>query len=155
MPAFGASGFRLNVGITEVTGSPATVEVVLRGSTGALRALIPRSVPPAGLVQLNDVYGMAGLEPDAADRIEVRVTGGAGRVAAWATPVDDSTNDGAFVAARSAASDLLIPAVARTAGQFGARFVTDLKISNAGAAPDARPGRVLPVQRPRPRPRAP
>ena len=92
-------------------------------------------MPPAGLVQLNDVYGIANLAPDAADRVEVRVTGGAGRVAAWATPVDDSTNDGAFVAAHPAASALLIPAVARSAGQFGARFVSDLKISNAGPAP--------------------
>ncbi len=135
VPCFGSSGFRLNVGVTEVTGNPVTVEVVLRGPTGALRALIPRSVPPAGLVQLNDVYAIAKLAPDASDRVEVRVTGGAGRVSAWATPVDDSTNDGAFVAAHAAASALLIPAVARSAGQFGARFVTDLKISNAGPAP--------------------
>ena len=135
VPAFESTGFRLNVGITEVTGHPATVEVALRDAGGTLRALIPRSVPAAGLVQLNDIYAIAQLPPDSTDRIEVRVTGGAGRVAAWATPVDDSTNDGAFVAAHPAASSLLIPAVARSAGQFGARFVTDLKLSNAGAAP--------------------
>jgi hypothetical protein len=86
-------------------------------------------------VQVNDVYGMTALAPNPSDRIEVRVTGGAGRVSAWATPVDDSTNDGSFVAAHPASASLLIPAAARSAGQFGARFVTDLKVSNAGNAP--------------------
>ncbi len=134
VPSFKAAGFRMNVGVTEVSGHPATVEILLRDSTGALRALIPRSVPAGGLVQINDVYTLTHLAPDSADRIDVRVTGGPGRVAAWATPVDDSTNDGAFVSAHPAAASLLIPAAARASGQFGARFVTDLKVSNAGAA---------------------
>jgi hypothetical protein len=135
VPVFGASGFRVNVGVTEVTGDPVSAEVVLRDRTGALRALIPRTVPGGGLVQLNDVYGMTGLAPDAADRVEVRVAGGAGRILAWSTPVDDSTNDGSWVGAHAPAASLLIPAVARASGAFGSRFVTDLKISNAGAAP--------------------
>jgi hypothetical protein len=135
VPCMPAAGFRLNVGVTEVAGQPAAVEIALRDASGVLRALIPRSVPAAGLVQVNDVYALTHLAPGVSDRIDVRVTGGAGRVAAWATPVDDSTNDGAFVAAHPAAASLLIPAAARASGQFGARFVTDLKISNAGADP--------------------
>jgi hypothetical protein len=133
VPCIRAAGFRVNVGVTEVAGQPATVEIALRDASGALRALIPRSVPAAGLTQVNDVYAMTHLAPGVSDRIEVHVTGGAGRVAAWATPVDDSTNDGAFVAAHPASASLLIPAAARASGQFGARFVTDLKVSNAGA----------------------
>lgn len=135
VPAFRPAGFRLNVGVTEVTGQPATVEVALRDSSGALRALVPLSVPAGGLVQLNDVYATTNLAPGPADRIEVRVTGGAGRVAAWATPVDDSTNDGAFVEAHPAASSLLIPAAVHVSGFPGAPSVTDLKLSNAGTAP--------------------
>lgn len=134
VPAFEATGFRVNVGVTEVTGSPASVEIALRDSSGALRALIPRSVPAAGLVQLNDIYGLTGLAPSPTDRIEVRVTGGAGHVAAWATPVDDSTNDGSWVTAHAPSASLLIPAVVAS-GQYGPRFVTDLKISNATAVP--------------------
>jgi hypothetical protein len=133
VPAFRATGFRVNVGVTEVTGQPASVEILLRDPSGALRALIPRIVPAAGLVQVSDLYGTTNLAPDPADRIEVRVTGGAGRIAAWATPIDDSTNDGSWVAAHAPSSSLLIPAVARGSGQYGSRFVTDLKISNAGA----------------------
>ncbi len=135
VPAFKAIGFRVNVGVTEVSGQAATVEVALRDTTGALRALIPRSVPPGGLVQLNDVYSLTNLAPDPADRIEVRITDGAGRVAAWATPIDDSTNDGSFVAAHPAASRVLIPAVVRSTVAPAAPSVTDLKLSNAGAAP--------------------
>ncbi|MBK9062201.1 MAG: S8 family serine peptidase [Acidobacteria bacterium] len=135
VPCFKGAGFRINVGVTEVSGQPAAVEFAVRDSSGTLRALIPRAVPAAGLVQVNDVYALTHLAPDAADRIEVRVTAGPGRVAAWATPVDDSTNDGSFVSAHPASSSLLIPAVARASGQFGARFVTDLKVSNAGPDP--------------------
>jgi hypothetical protein len=124
----------MNVGVTEVTGKPASVEILLRDPSGALRSLIPRAVPAGGLVQVNDLYRMTGLAPGPADRIEVRVTGGAGRIAAWATPVDDSTNDGAWVTAHAPSSNLLVPAVARASGPFASRFVTDLKISNAGAA---------------------
>ncbi len=133
VPAFRATGFRVNVGVTEVTGQSASVEILLRDPSGALRALIPRTVPAGGLVQVSDVYGTTNLAPDPADRIEVRVTGGAGRIAAWATPIDDSTNDGSWVASHAPASSLLIPAVARVSGEYGSRFVTDLKISNAGA----------------------
>ncbi len=135
VPAIKSKGFRVNVGVTEVAGQPALVEIALRDSSGTIRALIPRSVPPGGLVQMNDVYSLTNLAPDPADRIEVRVTGGAGRIAAWATSVDDSTNDGSFVAARPAAARLLIPVVVRSTAGPGPPSVTDLKLSNAGAAP--------------------
>ncbi|HQQ79399.1 MAG TPA: proprotein convertase P-domain-containing protein, partial [Thermoanaerobaculia bacterium] len=135
VPCFKATGFRVNVGVTEVSGQTAAVEIAVRDSSGTLRAVIPRAVPAAGLVQVNDIYALTRLAPDAADRIEVRVTAGPGRVAAWATPVDDSSNDGSFVSAHPASASLLIPAAARSAGQFGARFVTDLKVSNAGLDP--------------------
>jgi len=134
VPAFRSTGFRVNVGVTEITGQPASVEILLRDASGALRALVPRDVPAGGLVQVNDIYGMTGLPPGEADRIDVRVAFGAGRISAWATPVDNSTNDGSWVAAHSPASSLLIPATARASGQYGSRFVTDLKISNAGPA---------------------
>lgn len=134
VPSFRANGFRVNVGVTEVSGKSASVEVALRDSSGALRALVPRLVPAGGLVQLNDIYSLTNLAPDPADRIEVRVTDGAGKVAAWATPVDDSTNDGSFVAAHPAAPRILIPAVVRTTAPPGPPTTTDLKLSNAGAA---------------------
>ncbi len=135
VPAFPGGPFRLNVGATEVTGQAANVEFVLRDGGGAARAVVPRTVPGGGLVQLDDLYALTGLAPGSSDRVDVRVTGGGGRVAAWATPVDGSSNDGSYVAAHPAGADLLIPAVSRAVGAFASRFVTDLKVSNAGAAP--------------------
>ena len=53
----------------------------------------------------------------------------------FATPVDDSSNDGAFSGAAVAGADLLLPTVARANGQLGARYVTDVKLANAGSSP--------------------
>lgn len=135
LPVFARTGFRVNIGLAEVTGNEVTAEIVVKDSHGAVRAVLPQTVPGGGLLQVNDIYKAAGIPPDAADRIEVRVLAGGGRVAAFATPVDDSSNDGAFSGSAVAGADLLLPAVARANGQLGARYVTDLKLANAGASP--------------------
>ena len=135
VPVFRNTGFRVNVGLTEVTGQDAAVEIVIKDGHGAVRAVLPQTVPGGGLQQVNDVYTVAHLLPDAADRFEIRAVSGAGRVIPFATPVDDSSNDGAFAGAAVAGSDLLIPAVARADGRYGARYVTDLKVANTGASP--------------------
>jgi hypothetical protein len=135
VPVFRNTGFRVNVGLTEVTGHEAAAEIVVKDARGAVRAVLPEKVPAGGLLQVNDLYQVASISPDAADRFEVRVVSGAGRVIVFATPVDDSSNDGAFAGAAVAGTDLLLPAVARADGRFGARYITDLKIANAGASP--------------------
>ncbi|MEO8585744.1 MAG: S8 family serine peptidase [Acidobacteriota bacterium] len=135
IPVFGNTGFRVNIGLTEVTGNEASAEIVVKDAHGAVRAVLPEKVPAGGLLQVNDIYTAAGILPAASDRFEVRVLSGSGRVAAFATPVDDSSNDGAFSGAAVARADLLLPAVARSDGQLGARWVTDLKLANAGASP--------------------
>ena len=135
LPVFRNTGFRVNVGLTEVTGQEAAAEIVVKDGHGAVRAVLPETVPAGGLLQVNDIYAAVNLPPDAADRFEIRVVSGAGRVVPFATPVDDSSNDGAFAGAAVAGTDLLLPAVARADGRFGARYVTDLKIANTGASP--------------------
>src|ERR1035438_10795531 len=107
----------------------------MKDGHGSVRAVFPEAVPAGGLLQVNDVYAAVNLPPDVADRFEIRVVSGAGRVVPFATPVDDSSNDGAFSGAAVAGTDLLLPAVARADGRFGARYVTDLKIANTGASP--------------------
>ncbi|MFI5119374.1 MAG: S8 family peptidase [Thermoanaerobaculia bacterium] len=135
VPVFRDTGFRVNVGLTEVTGQEAVAEIVVKDGHGAVRAVLPETVPAGGLLQVNDIYATASLPPDAADRFEIRVVSGAGRIVPFATPVDDSSNDGSFAGASVAGADLLLPAVARADGRFGARFVTDLKVANPGASP--------------------
>jgi subtilisin-like proprotein convertase family protein len=135
VPMFRNTGFRVNVGLTEVTGQEVVTEIVVKDGHGAVRAVLPEAVPAGELLQVNDIHATVNLPPDAADRFEIRVVSGAGRVVPFATPIDNSSNDGAFVGAAVAGPDLLLPAVARTDGRFGARYVTDLKIANAGASP--------------------
>ena len=135
LPVFGSAGFRVNIGLAEVTGNEAVAEIVVKDGHGAVRAVLPETVSAGGLLQVNDVYAVAGIPPDASDRFEVRVLSGTGRVAVFATPIDDSSNDGAFSGPAIAGGDLLLPTVARADGQFGARYVTDLKLANAGMSP--------------------
>jgi hypothetical protein len=135
VPVFRNTGFRVNVGLTEVTGYDVAAEIVVKDARGAVRAVLPEKVPAGGLLQVNDLYQAAAIAPDAADRFEVRVVSGAGRVLVFATPIDDSSNDGAFAGAAVAGTDLLLPTVARADGRFGARYITDLKIANVGASP--------------------
>jgi hypothetical protein len=135
VPVFASTGFRVNIGLAEVTGSEVAAEIVLKDAHGAVRAVLPETVPGGGLLQVNDIYTAAGIPPDASDRFEVRVLSGSGRITAYATPIDDSSNDGAFSGAAFAGANLLLPAVARANGQLGARYVTDLKLANAGASP--------------------
>src|ERR1035438_159445 len=96
VPVFRNTGFRVNVGLTEVTGQEAAAEIVVKDGHGSVRAVFPETVPAGGLLQVNDVYAAVNLPPDAADRFEIRVVSGAGRVVPFATPVDDPPNDGAF-----------------------------------------------------------
>ncbi|MGE5716890.1 MAG: S8 family peptidase [Acidobacteriota bacterium] len=135
LPVFHSTGFRVNIGLTEVTGQEAAAEIVVKDGHGAVRAVLPETVPAGGLLQVNDLYGTANLSPDAADRFEIRVVSGTGRVVPYATPVDNSSNDGAFAGAAAASGELLLPTVARADGRFGARYVTDLKIANTGTSP--------------------
>jgi subtilisin-like proprotein convertase family protein len=135
LPVFASTGFRVNIGLAEVTGNAAAAEIVVKDAHGAVRAVLPETVPGGGLLQVNDIYTAARIPPDASDRFEVRILSGDGRLTAFATPVDDSSNDGAFSGTAVAGTDLLLPAVARANGQLGARFVTDLKLANAGASP--------------------
>ncbi len=135
VPVFRDTGFRVNVGLTEVTGHDATAEIVVKDAHGAVRAVLPETVPAGGLLQVNDIYTAANILPDAADRLEIRVVSGRGRIAPFATTVDNSSNDGAFAGAAVAGTDLLLPTVARADGRFGARYVTDLKIANTAASP--------------------
>ncbi len=135
LPVFPTLGFRINIGLSEVAGGSAAAEIVVKDSRGAVRAVLPQMLAAGALVQVNDVYAASGIAPDAADRFEVHVLSGPGRVAAFATPIDNTSNDGAYFGPAAAGSDLLLPAVARSSGQFGSLFTTDVKIANAGSSP--------------------
>ena len=134
VPAYPSNGFRVNVGVTEVSGYDALVEILAKDARGAVKGSVITAVPAGSLVQMNDIHAALGALLDQNDRFEIRAVSG-GRVVGFATAIDNQTNDGAFVSAAPPQSDLLIAATARAAGKFGSRFQTDLKLSNGSASP--------------------
>lgn len=130
---FGESGSRVNVGLTELSGSDAVVEVIVRDARGARRGTVFRELPALSGAAVNDIYPAIGAAPASTDRFEIRVSGGEGRVAAFATAVDNVSNDGVFVAAAEPAATQVVPAVSLSAPETGP--TTELKIANPGSTP--------------------
>jgi hypothetical protein len=93
-----SSRFRTNVGLTNLESGSVTVAVrLLDGSGRLLGRELSLTVPPAGFIQATDVFAAAGA-PDADlayATVEVRTPGG--RVAAFASVIDNATNDPTIV----------------------------------------------------------
>jgi hypothetical protein len=89
--------FRTNLGLAEVTGQPATVQIQLT---------VPNSlVAPTRVVQLggNEFQQLNGIVKEMTNgrdvyngRLTVRVTGGVGKVTAYGSTVDNQTQDGTY-----------------------------------------------------------
>lgn len=130
---FGEPGSRVNVGLTELSGEEAVVEVIVRDARGARRGSATRTLPALSAVAVNDVYASIGAAAASTDRFEARVIGGDGRVAAFATAVDNVTNDGVFVAAAWPSGEQVVPAVSTSAPESGP--TTELKVANPSPTP--------------------
>jgi uncharacterized repeat protein (TIGR01451 family) len=91
--------YRTNLGIAEVTGKPATVEVqvFLPDSKFAPSTQIP--VPANGFVQLPVIQSM-GLTNVYNARISLRVVDGDGKVSAYGSVIDQTTQDPTYVPAQ-------------------------------------------------------
>jgi len=100
-PAAARAGFRANVGFAEVAGADATVRVTVKsGDTGAILATKSYTVGANQLFQagLADILGA-----EAAARnlyVQFTVEGGAGRVLAYATSVDNKSGDAIYIPAQ-------------------------------------------------------
>src|SRR5450759_150481 len=55
IPVFASTGFRVNIGLTEVTGNDVAAEIVVKDAHGAVRAVLPENVLGGGLLQVNDI----------------------------------------------------------------------------------------------------
>jgi subtilisin family serine protease/subtilisin-like proprotein convertase family protein len=128
---------RINIGFTEVEGAVAAVAMtVIDGLTGA--ALGPSTfylVDAFENLQLNG--GVPGTEPGSAVEpyMTISVVQGQGRIAAYASVIDNRTGDAIFVdgGVPEVAPYLVVPVVARTQGQAGTSWQSDLRILNHGS----------------------
>jgi hypothetical protein len=95
LPIVDAAGWRLNVGLQEVTGRSVAARVRLRAASGGTSAVLQTVVPGGSLVQLADV--LSGLDDDAAaGRLEIDVADGDGRLVPYATGLENATSDGSI-----------------------------------------------------------
>jgi hypothetical protein len=134
-PVFRPSSSRLNAGFVETAGASASVEVLIRDGSGTVKGRFDVELEALGSRQVSDVQAAAAVGADAGDLLEVHVRGGSGRVVAWATAVDNGSNDGLLVVGSKARRDAYLPAATRSPGLYGAFFRTDLKLSNPSHSP--------------------
>jgi hypothetical protein len=97
-----SSRFRTNVGITELSGLGADVKLTIIPPDGRTSAIVTKHLDPNEFFQFNKI--IAGAYGDTVQmyngRIAVEVTGGSGRVAAYASVIDATSLDPTYVPAQ-------------------------------------------------------
>jgi hypothetical protein len=88
------SSFRTNVGFVNLGTSPCTVRVRLYSASGVqLGSSVSRSANPGEWSQINDVYDVAGAGSSNLGMATVEVVSGDGPIWAYASVVDNTSND--------------------------------------------------------------
>lgn len=128
---------RVNIGVTETTGKPVTVAMTLIDSTsgGAMGPSTFFEVEGFSNVQLNEVRPDLDIGDSLDLYVAVTVVQGQGRVTAYGSIIDNLSGDAVYVAGKNpqVAEYLLIPVVARTEGQAGTQWRSDLRVLNHGS----------------------
>jgi hypothetical protein len=132
-----SAAYRTNLGLVEGAGESANVIVHVFNDAGSELAAAPVSLMPGEHKQLNYFLARYGITASDA-RIEVEVTSTTGKVSAYASVVDNATNDPllvpAVVKAATSATQYVVPSVA-DAADGTARSRSDLRIYNSGSVP--------------------
>lgn len=100
-PAASRAGFRANIGFAEVAGASALVRVTVKGGdTGAVLGTKSYSVGANQLFQigLSDILGAQATAKNV--YVQFSVEGGAGRILAYATSVDNKSGDAIYIPAQ-------------------------------------------------------
>jgi hypothetical protein len=101
--AVGDKNFRTNLGLVELTSFPAqssaNVKVEIVDDTGHTIDSFTTSLPTAGGMQIDDLFHNRNLG-DGPPAALIRVTPITGMIGAWATIIDNGTNDATYLAAQ-------------------------------------------------------
>jgi len=129
---------RTNVGISEVAGTSAQVEVTLHnGDTGQIVGSTGTyTIEPFSNLQIDKVFQQLGAGVVANGYATVQVVGGDGRIVAYATAVDATSGDATYVPGTrpQVVSGLTVPVVAGLTGSHGTHWVSDLRLFNGGGS---------------------
>jgi hypothetical protein len=147
--------FRTNVGVTNLGDTAASVTIRLRGTNSEnLGEPVFRTVPPRGLEQVVDVFGVAGAGDRELAWATVEVTTQGALVWAYASVIDNRTGDPTIVpmhpppsgTARSVpAFEQTVAAAAHAPGAFESLWRTDLAVVNASGTEVAVDVRFVPA----------
>lgn len=89
--------FRTNLGLVEVTGAPVEIEITVLDPSATATPVRRVQLTGGEFRQMNRIVSSLGLGNTYNTRIAIRVVGGAGRLAAYASVVDNRTQDPTYV----------------------------------------------------------
>ncbi|MCU1230512.1 MAG: hypothetical protein JWO97_3396, partial [Acidobacteria bacterium] len=134
-----SDAYRTNIGVVEASGKPASVMLSVFATSGAKLLDYPLELRGGEQVQLNGFLAEHGISLSDG-RVEVKVVSGDGKVTAYASVVDNHTNDPLLVSGTQLngvqADHYVLPGVADLNNGF-ASWRTDARIFNASTTPQA------------------
>lgn len=148
-----SSAFRTNIGIAEAAGVQAPVILTAFDGGGNQVLNLPMTLKPGQLLQLSSVLSQNGVTSLANGRAEVKVasTNSGGRVTAYASVVDNASNDPFFVPPVTLSSigfsRYVIPGVADLTSPIAA-WRTDVRAFNSSASTQTATFTFYPFQNP-------
>ena len=132
-----SAAYRTNLGIVEAAGKAASVLVSVFDASGKNLLDLPIELKAGEQQQLNSFLATHNITLNDG-RIEVKVTGGEGKIVAYASVVDNKTTDPLLVTgvplAQAPARTYVLPGVADLSNGL-ANWRTDLRVFNAGPDP--------------------
>jgi uncharacterized repeat protein (TIGR01451 family) len=127
--------YRTNLGIVEASGQPVSLMVKVFGSTGQKLTEFPVQLAGGEHTQLNAFLASNGIQSLDDGRVEVSVIGGGGKVTAYASVLDNDTNDPLLVTPVTlndvGDSKWVMPGVADI-DNGTANWQTDMRVFNGG-----------------------
>jgi uncharacterized repeat protein (TIGR01451 family) len=132
-----SNAFRTNVGIVEGSGKPASVNLSVFSAAGAKLAEARFDLAANEQKQLNGFLSTLGIKDLADGRVEAQVIGGDGRVTAYASVVDNGTNDPLLVSGsllRATFAQRYVLAGVADLNTGLASWRTDMRVFNSGAS---------------------
>jgi uncharacterized repeat protein (TIGR01451 family) len=127
--------YRTNLGLVEASGEPASLLVRVFGGLGEQLTAFPVNLAGGEHTQLNAFLAQQGINSLSDGRVEIEVLSAGGKVTAYASVLDNDTNDSLLVTPvtinDTGASHWVIPGVADLNNGF-ANWQTDMRVFNAG-----------------------
>ena len=95
-----SANFRSNLGVFEVTGAPATIEITGYASDSTAKPSMTVELSGGEFRQFSSIFTALGLPVVYSGRIRIRVLSGSGRVSAYASVIDSRTEDPTYIPAQ-------------------------------------------------------